>query len=82
MISMQKMSNMCGSVRTQNMSTQKISNSRVCSTDEIKSKSVHVDESESKMINGNVCSTYKIKSKKRSQDGYKSEYEQGKIYKG
>ena len=34
-------SNLYGSIRTQKMSTQKMSNSRFCSTDESKSKRIH-----------------------------------------
>ena len=46
MMSKKSMSNSGGLVRTQNMSTQNMSNLRVCSMDESKSKIVHVNEIE------------------------------------
>ena len=44
--------------------TQKIPNSRVCSTDMSKSKSINADERKSKRFNVNAYSMYKNESKR------------------
>ena len=63
--SMQNMSNF-------NMSTQKMSDLHVCSTDERKSKRVTV----------NVCSMDESRPKSVHKNGYKREYKKSKIYRG
>ena len=57
MMSTQSISNLRGLVRTQNISTQKMSNLCVCYMADSESKSVHANESESKRMNFNVFST-------------------------
>ena len=67
------MSNLCGPVRMQKMnmqnmsnskiSTQKMSNLHVCSTDEGKLKSINADTRKSKRVNINACSTEESKLK-------------------
>ena len=54
------MSNSRGLVTTQNMITQKISNSRFCSMYKIESKSAHVNKRKSKRIDGYACFTDEI----------------------
>ena len=63
MMSTQNMSNYCGLVRTQMMSKQNMSNSRVCYMNDSELKSVHINKIESKRIKSNACSTDKSKSK-------------------
>ena len=63
MMSTQKMSNLIGLVRTQNMIMQKMSNLCVCYTDESEPKSGHANKSESKNITVNACYTDERESK-------------------
>ena len=62
MMSTQKMSNSCGLVITQKISTQKMINPYVYSTYKSESKIV-VNKRESKRITVNTCSMYESESK-------------------
>ena len=62
MISKFMMSNFCFPVRTQNMSTQKMSNVGVFSTEDSESRMINADESKQKKVKVRVCSTDKNES--------------------